>query len=366
MELGIVENALDSIEFGQEFYIKYMELGDDKYNSHEIRGYLKMVVICFHHSIELFNKKLLMDIDPKSIVKEESYGEYNRAIEDASKKGIRFDLERVLISDAYNIKTIDYTTTLNSLGDVWNLANSDIKKLKKLGETRNKLMHVGLDALLDFYEVIKIINDAITLILDFYWEKISKSYPLIDRYYVYIFENLEDLLDEGIWIENETWEIYYQDNFLSIYYIAESLLEKDFVEEINELGYSVDLDLEGRDELFKLDISINDSNGELLKEICAANIARKDVTILKEKYDDIILFIINHEEMLLKNSFDSYIYRNFRGFKEPLDYTTSFWESHVTRKQDKCVRGLFSEEVLQNQMKKYLNHLTKLNKENRR
>lgn len=60
MKLQLLENALDSLKFGLNFYQKFLNF-DNLYDD-EISGYLKMAVICIHNSVELLSKNMLSDI----------------------------------------------------------------------------------------------------------------------------------------------------------------------------------------------------------------------------------------------------------------------------------------------------------------
>ncbi len=353
----LIENAVDSLKFGKEFYRRYFELGDNKYNSDTIPGYLKMVVLSFQHCIELFNKKMLMEIDPKLIINKESQADYDKAKESCNERNIKFNIESFILSESFNFKTIDYTQTIKRVDDHFNLDKEEKRILMDLGNLRNRLAHFGLDVTLDFYRVLITINETIRLILENYYGKLKKSSRQIEYYYKDEFEDLLALLEEGERIENEAWAVSYSDNFMVINYTFSSLLsDKTFQQEIGELGFYIDVELGEYSDSDTLKIKISGEEGTLLKELHTINIPRMDVTLLKEVgHNDIILLVINHHSLLLEASVDCFKYYNFRGFNKPLNIKTSFWEYHATRKQGRCEKVKFSEETLQEQMKNYLN-----------
>ncbi|MED4402452.1 hypothetical protein [Metabacillus fastidiosus] len=186
--------------FGKDFYQNYFDLGDDKYLSDGIPGYLKMVIVCFHQSIELFNKKLLIDIDQKLIVDEKSLEEYESALKTSEENGRAFRIEAFLMSESYNFKTIDYSKTIDLVRDKFNLNKNEVKVLSDLGATRNRITHFGMDKVLDFYEVLRTINDSLALIVGFYYKKL-KSNRQISIYYSNIFQELNELLQHAIKVE---------------------------------------------------------------------------------------------------------------------------------------------------------------------
>lgn len=69
MELHIMDNGINSLKVGLDFYNKFL----DNLNSLDISvdhyGNLKFSVIAMHNSIELFTKKILSDINEFLIFK---------------------------------------------------------------------------------------------------------------------------------------------------------------------------------------------------------------------------------------------------------------------------------------------------------
>lgn len=355
MQLMLIENAIDSLRFGKEFYRRYMELGDDKYNSDIIPGYLKMVVFCFHHCVELLNKKLLMDIDSKLIISSASEEDFDRVSMESEPREFPLRVEYLIASESHNFRTIDYIETIKSLEEKLSLGTEEKRILIELGEYRNRLVHFGMDKTLDFYEVLRTINDTIRLVAEYYYDKLKVNCRKIENYYEEDFEQLNELLQEGEIIEREAWATYFSDNFMEINYIFSLLQDKKFELELEKLGYSIELQLGKYSDSDTVNIKIFKEGNVLLKELYTLNIPRLNVTVLKEVgYNDVILFVINHLDLLMEEPNNCFKYYKFKGFNESLDYQTAFWEYHVTRKQGKCEKVKFSEEVLRKQIKNYL------------
>lgn len=354
VRLHLIENAIDSLSFGKDFYQKYFDLGDDKYLSHEIPGYLKMVVICFHQSIELFNKKLLMDIDPKLIISEDSLEEYDTLLKACEEDNRKFRIEEFVMSEFHNIKTIGYSKTIDHVENKFSLNKDEVKVLKELGATRNRLIHFGLDKVLDFYEVLREINDTIGLIIGFYYE-ILKNNIQIDRYYKYIFHELKELLQQAIDIEKEAWEVYYADNFENINWTFDSLLDQKFQQEIDSMGYSIEVVSGKYINSPNLEVKIFNRERQLFKELQTINIPRLDVTILCDSLENgSILLVIDHLEMLRESEVNCYRYYNAKIIKDILNIEERFWEEDSNRKTQKCQKGKFTDDILKLQMKNYL------------
>ncbi|MEK5364259.1 hypothetical protein MHB45_28135 [Peribacillus sp. FSL K6-5616] len=354
MRLHLIENAIDSLNFGKDFYQKYFDLGDDKYLSDEIPGYLKMVVICFHQSIELFNKKLLMDIEQKLIINENSLEEYESVLKASKEDKRTLRIEYFIMSESYNFKTIDYSKTIDLVRDNFNLNKDEVKILVDLGVTRNRITHFGMDKVLDFYEVIRTINDSLALIVGFYYERL-KSNRQISLYYSNIFQELNELLKQAIKVEKEAWEVYYSINFMNINYVFDSLTDEEFQLELERMGYSIEIELGECSDSPNLKMKIYDRKRQLFRELQTINIPRLDATILCESLENgPILLVIDHLGMLLEKEEHCYRYYNLKLYDDVINAKECFWETDSNKKHQRCQKDRFTEEFIKLQIKNYL------------
>lgn len=363
MQLKLVENAIDSLNFAKGFYRSYIELGDDKFLTDSIPGYLKMTIISFHNCIELFNKRLIMERNIIDVLDENSRSEYlEKRTEIENNKKAVYEAEALFSSELYSFKTIEYKSSVNYLCEHFDLSKTEEKILFKLSEIRNRLIHFGLNKPIEFFEVIRVINDTIDIIYSYYFDKIVQLDRHVELYHQEDFEKLYELLDEGVWVENETWAVAYADNFVNINYIFDSLLDEKFVRKLDDQGYKIDIEFGEYSNSEHLSINIYNKQGTRIKKLSTRNISRYNATILSEvnenESNEIAILVIDHDKMLLEEAEDCYIYYKFKT-ELNLEYNCAFWEKDSTRKVGKCVKVKFDKQTLKQQFLKYLKSIVK-------
>jgi hypothetical protein len=159
----LLDNGLDSLKFGLDFYSKFLYL-EDKYDE-ENPGFLKMSVICIQNAIELFIKKILSNYNELLIYKDISNEKLLEIYAYKLNNHFKTPLDYHLINDI-DIITVDYSKLVDRFAIMCNLKSSETKTLYDLGRLRNKLTHFGLDKMIDFYEVLVVINNSIDIITE--------------------------------------------------------------------------------------------------------------------------------------------------------------------------------------------------------
>ncbi|WP_071396593.1 hypothetical protein [Bacillus tuaregi] len=349
MKLNLLENGIDSLKFGIEFYDKYLRI-NDKYDTYTNPGYLKMAVICFHNCLELFSKKLLSNENELLIYKELTNTMLLNLLKD--KKSTDMSLEDYMIFDKFNILTIDYTECIKRVGIIFNLSKGQVQTLESMGQLRNKVTHFGLDKTMDFHEVMIAINRALALIIDFYYEYLKPTvnikHPLDS-----VYGDILDLMEIAEIEEFEYWNEYFEHEFREIRSIFYSLDEnEEFRTALSEKGYIYEIELGRYSHSANISFSLFNEQENLYREIGSANIPKFNSTLFAGSLrNGPIHFVIDLSKKILGEK-DCYIYhepKEHDGF-ESEEY--KFWEDDMLKK--KCYRSYFNEEVLIKIIKKII------------
>ncbi|GGC88163.1 hypothetical protein GCM10007216_18620 [Thalassobacillus devorans] len=351
MRLELLENGIDSVRFGMEFYHKYLSI-EDKYNTLN-PGYLKMSVISFHNALELFSKKLLSDENELLIYRDLSDPMLLDLLQHRKNREKGMPLDYYVISDQVNILTIDYIECVKRLGIIYNLSNNQIHTLDSIGKIRNKVTHFGLDKTIDFHEVLTVINSALNLITGFFYDNLNyyKENPLDS-----VYEELLDLMEIAEAEENESWEIYYADNFEDINYIFDSLNDDEqFKLELFEKGYTFKIEFGSYSHSATVAFKLMNKNGDIHTIIKSFNIPRLNVTLFTgDAVDGPIYFAIDQFKKLLEEDKHCYVYKNPEKYIEFEMAEEPFWEKHSQKNVGKCYGIKFNEEQLKRIIKDFL------------
>ena len=191
MRFKLLDNAIDTLRFGLDFYWKYLQL-EDKYNE-ENPGYLKMAVICIQNSLELFIKKILSNYNELLIYDDLSNKKLLEIFMINKNEYKNMPLDYFIINQT-KIHTIDYTNLISRFRIICELNEFQYNTLENIGQLRNKITHFGIDKVMDFHEVIVTINNSLDLISELIYDELKTGKDeihILDPIYEVILDILE-------------------------------------------------------------------------------------------------------------------------------------------------------------------------------
>lgn len=199
MNLQIMENGLNSLEVGLQFYNRFLDNLDNLDISVEHFGNLKFATIAFHNAVELFSKKILSDINEFIIFEvniEKDDLLCNALYRQYKKKRSKSGIAWFATFEEHNYHTISYTSTIEILTKIFSqeINPRQIQALKNIGNYRNALTHLGYSNDFFWYKILMAINEILIMILEFYKENINKS----NEYFETELENtIKDTLEKA-------------------------------------------------------------------------------------------------------------------------------------------------------------------------
>lgn len=244
MYINITDNAIDSLNSALKYYNCFLDVEDnfsiENFDRNQFTN-LKMTLVMTHNAIELFMKKVLSDINDLLIYSDLSdidlLTKYSYKIKTSSKR----NLVDMVLGESSKTKTISYEALSTRFGIIFDLPNEDKSSLHFLGVYRNKVMHLGIDMVLEYYKIIVAINGALKIIRNTIFDKISvpkDDTEIILELYHFIGEILEIALD----YEEDIWASKYSDDFITLNnYLDSILINKDFQEFISLKGYKLSI-----------------------------------------------------------------------------------------------------------------------------
>lgn len=324
MRFELLDNGMDSLNSGLNFYGKFLD-HDDSYEF-EQETYLKLATICIQNTIEIFSMKILSDVDEMLI-----YPERFRPKLEKIKRNIKFEknlmIHNVLVNYDNDILTISYSKCIRLLKQLFNI--SDIQKLNltKLGKIRNQLTHLGLARDINYHHILLTINSALDFIVEFFYPKLKdERFEEMDL----VYEKAQDLFETGELFAHDIWAAFWGFRFERINSsLTQAVHELEENEEIKNGGITVNLLIEKNTEASGFQVEFFDSDtGELVNDVSTLNLPRLDATVLSgESVDGPIYAIIDHK----KDEKGLYVY------SEPLkldgyeDYYERFWGYNNSR-----------------------------------
>lgn len=186
MLLHLLDNGLNSLEVGLEFYSRFLfddELDLDL-NTHY--GNLKFAVIGIQNSIELIVKKLLSNIndlliyDMSTIENPDVLQHMGRKYR--SKHKIHLDDFFVLYEDKFT--TIPYNKCIERLALCYEITSDEIGVLTKLGYYRNILTHFGKEDIYGYYRIMINLNKTLAIFKDKLVPLINENRECIEATYI--------------------------------------------------------------------------------------------------------------------------------------------------------------------------------------
>ena len=212
MEYELLSNAVNSLRIGLSFYRKYINL-ENHYCGDQ--GNLKMTIICIQHATELFLKRLLSDVNELLIIedfKKDSFLKlYAGIIDYREKYKTKVPLFHYLNGE-HIIHTIKYEDLIERCTTIYNFDVQSQGFLKDLGRYRNKLMHMGINKQIDFYEVLLTINGTLRLLEDLI-PKIKPYYNSEKKCLNGIYKRIDDIINLSLPLISDSWEAYWSECF---------------------------------------------------------------------------------------------------------------------------------------------------------
>jgi hypothetical protein len=320
MELHIMDNGINSLKVGLDFYNKFL----DNLNSLDISvdhyGNLKFSVIAIHNSIELFTKKILSDINEFLIFKVDIESDeavcrmlHNQYIKGRKKAGLSY--HATFRENDY--KTIDYNKCISLINKIFkeNITNRQYKTLDKLAQYRNTLTHLGYTSVYEWYKILITLNDTLYIIKEFYVKNILNA----DRYFDDSIMNIMDKTLEKA--KKETHEQWLASNELIITWvndIIDKCLENKNIENVE---YKLDKEYEFY-QTIKFQV-IRKSGKEAIKLNFIYSEINEAIILTNEEGDIISIISIDDE--------------NIKFFEEPdgIEKIYSFYpKKHILYKSD--------------------------------
>lgn len=144
MQLSLMENGMDSLKKGFEYFLTYQRNTVTK-NSPDKKDYfeLKQAILSVHHGIEILLKAILARKD-ESLIVDKIDDDYLRAFAEKEKTGKSSIFDTSL---GENIHTITYEEALHRVDIISEvkLPSVLVEKLKQLNKVRNCLTHASIN-----------------------------------------------------------------------------------------------------------------------------------------------------------------------------------------------------------------------------
>ena len=198
MEFKLLDNGIDSLKLGIEFYEEYLAIlfkkkeesklkkqepkfkkEESKLKKQELKfkkdSYLKLAIICIHNSVEILSKQIISQLNQLLIYKDidNVLSNFVKLQETEEYKNLH---DFLIMNNVENIETISYSLCIDRLYKLYNnrLTDANIKDFKDIGYERNKLTHFGVSKQLDYHKLIGLINRIIECIKEFFLEELKK------------------------------------------------------------------------------------------------------------------------------------------------------------------------------------------------
>ncbi|SFG72724.1 hypothetical protein SAMN04487776_103124 [Priestia megaterium] len=279
MKFGLLENGLDSLKMGINFYDKYIKALTSQNASQstdfEKDSYLKLAVICVQNSVEILSKKILSDINDFLI-----YKDIDKLVDELSQKdNPEVVFHDYLIEKDRSIETISYSLCIERLEKLYKreIPKGQIQALIDIGYERNKLTHFGISKSLDYHKSIGLIHRALQFIDEFVLDKLECDIETL-REKVTTVRHLGKLAEESEWSKSTSEKFQYLETEL-----AASCAKLEA--ENPELGFNIE------ENTFYLDIPV-EGNTLSIESIILPHL--DSVTfVLKNDNKDYILAIVD-------------------------------------------------------------------------
>ncbi len=291
MEFYLLENGINSLNLGVDFYNKFLDYYfDDKERAivdyeYDKNSYLKLSVMCIHNSVEILSKKVLSDVNELLIYSDISHkSDLLDYIDSNRDNNNAIPLHNSLIADDSRVHTIEYLESIKRLTKIFNLNERILGNLERLGHIRNQIIHFGISKPVDVHTILGIINRSLEFITDFFLDERG----LLDKDSS---SNVFRTFINGCEIEENLWRNLFNDKFATLVKLIEESIELINSEYGKEtLSFNVHLDSEIWIEKADKSLFILTQNHPIVDSTVLLNINPED------DFEHEILGIIDHTE----------------------------------------------------------------------
>ncbi|RMC97791.1 hypothetical protein D9O40_14265 [Clostridium autoethanogenum] len=184
MEIHVIENAVNSLEVGLDFYNKFLDNIDNLDISVSHFGNLKFTVVAIQNAVELLSKSILLDVNELIVFNLDIENDpvvCNMLRDQFYKKHKKANIAYNAVFSRNDYKTIEYSKCISLIMKIFNnkINQKNYNTLSLLGEYRNTLTHLGYASTFEWYKILIVLNETLKLILKFYIENINN----FDRYF---------------------------------------------------------------------------------------------------------------------------------------------------------------------------------------
>ncbi|USL28008.1 hypothetical protein [Priestia megaterium] len=214
MEFYLLENGINSLKVGVDFYSKFLDFyfddTQDKAENHDYDkfSYLKLSVMCIHNSVEILSKKVLSDVNELLIYSDiSSKSDLLDYIDIDKTKEV--PLHSSLIALESKVHTIEYLESIKRLAKIFNIKSEIVDNLERLGHIRNQITHFGIAKSTDYHTILGVINRSLDFIDEFFLgkHKLFYEFPGQGIFLPYI---------NGLKIEEDLWRSLFDDQFANL------------------------------------------------------------------------------------------------------------------------------------------------------
>lgn len=210
MFLSLIENGIDSLNYGLNAYKDFLSLENRHANDNPTC--LKVAIIMVHNGLELLLKNYIASLnelliyDYKDDKKQEALlSEYATVL-----KTPGLTLEKHLLQQNLTQKTVDYSGLIKIFKCIYNPTDKEWWCLKKIGDYRNQLTHYGVNLQNEYYGILQAIHGTLDLILEGNWTHaidFQLRKPLQQKFDDIFLQSEENLKDEWTGIHKDSFEL---------------------------------------------------------------------------------------------------------------------------------------------------------------
>ncbi|RAZ66956.1 hypothetical protein [Planococcus maitriensis] len=184
MEFHLLENGINSLKIGINFYNKFQDYYYDTDTSayeFDENSYLKLALLNIHHSVEILTKKTLSDVNELLIYSDISSKSNLLEYINFENEIVVPLYEALTVADA-QVYTIDYSESIKRLKVIFGgMKEEYFETLIGIGQLRNQITHLGISKPIDSHTIVGAINRTLEFIKSFFLEfrQLSENQLLI-------------------------------------------------------------------------------------------------------------------------------------------------------------------------------------------
>lgn len=349
MLLHLLDNGLNSLEVGLDFYSKFLFEDEIDMDLNTYYGSLKFAVIGIQNAVELIIKKLLSNINNLLIYEMNTIENPDvlKYMGDKYRNNDKIHLDYFFAFYEDKFSTISYSKCIERFSLCYEIADREIQVLKKLGYYRNILIHFGIEDIYGYYKIMINLNNTLEIIKDRFIPLLNKKRKYVEDKYIeniiYFLENAENKVYET-WLASNEHVINIFDEFINNLINDKSLLEQEFgiiaesnFRHIEEYGWISDININFASQ-GSLDLNIK-------------HVPELDISILLQN-ESIFAFV--DYDCLNKSleKLDVFIPRKALEFKDIINLQTKIWNDDKDKEYNKIEFN--NKAIISNYKKKFL------------